>query len=631
MKPVFILIIIFSSFYLRAATFYVSSSTGNNNNNGLSAQFPFNSLDKLNTMSFLPGDSILFKSGDYFQGMLWIKGSGSFQQPIILDSYAGTVKPIINGNGYQAAILIYNNEHIFINNLEISNEGSHLDSSGNIKRLSGFGGLSNFWGSGKNVRFGVKVVADLLSLENFQLNNLYIHDIYPSPTDSLNNHKGYGIKFESLSDTSNSLYNTFSNIEITNNNITKTGHYGIWIKSLGLNGIDSIKNNKIEVRNCNFEYTGGSGFVPNKSSNVLVENCVFNHTGSDIDSRMWKRGSGMWPFDSKNVVAQNNKFMNAHGPQDSYGAHTDFGNENVVFQYNFSYNNEGGFVEILGDNINCGYRYNISVNDGYRVDPNNNQWDKKGKIFWVGNFCGNNQTRCPSTGTFIYNNTIFVNDTLNPEIYFWPNIGDVHVYNNLIYVGSNGNKIPTLISNTLNTLDISHNIFYDSSRINLDNDLLNNALFLNPQMMNSSILGVNNPMAYKVQTNSPAIGSGRLINGSTDTTNYLNNNGGKDYFGNSISNFDPPSIGAFNEELMNSINFFEDNSLTHFPSPTIDKVHLFFKDYNGLVETDIYDIKGQYIGHCDGEVISLINLKKGIYILKVKLEKEIKELRVLKL
>ena len=339
----------------------------------------------------------------------------------------------------------------------------------------------------------------------------------------------------------------------------------------------------------------------------------------------------MWPFDSKNVVAQNNKFMNAHGPQDSYGAHIDFGNENVVFQYNFSYNNEGGFVEILGDNINCGYRYNISVNDGYRVDPNNNQWDKKGKIFWVGNFCGNNQTRCPSTGTFIYNNTIFVNDTLNPEIYFWPNIGDVHVYNNLIYVGSNGNKIPTLISNTLNTLDISHNIFYDSSRINLDNDLLNNALFLNPQMMNSSILGVNNPMAYKVQTNSPAIGSGRLINGSTDTTNYLNNNGGKDYFGNSISNFDPPSIGAFNEELMNSINFFEDNSLTHFPSPTIDKVHLFFKDYNGLVETDIYDIKGQYIGHCDGEVISLINLKKGIYILKVKLEKEIKELRVLKL
>ena len=136
----------------------------------------------------------------------------------------------------------------------------------------------------------------------------------------------------------------------------------------------------------------------------------------------------MWPFDCKNIVAQNNKFMNAHGPMDSYGSHIDYGNENVVFQYNYSCNNEGGFAEILGDNINCGYRYNISVNDGYREDPNGTPWDKKGKIFWVSNFCGQNPIRCPNVGTFIYNNTVFVSDTLNPEIYFWPNIGDCLLY-----------------------------------------------------------------------------------------------------------------------------------------------------------------------------------------------------------
>ena len=89
----------------------------------------------------------------------------------------------------------------------------------------------------------------------------------------------------------------------------------------------------------------------------------------------------MWPFDCKNVIIQHNKFLNARGPMDSYGAHIDYGNENVVIQYNYSYNNEGGFAEILGDNINCGYRYNISVNDGYREDPNGISWNKKGKIF----------------------------------------------------------------------------------------------------------------------------------------------------------------------------------------------------------------------------------------------------------
>ena len=50
-----------------------------------------------------------------------------------------------------------------------------------------------------------------------------------------------------------------------------------------------------------------------------------------------------------------------------------------MFQYNYSYNNEGGFAEVLGDNINCGYRYNISVNDGYREDPDGVPWNKKGK------------------------------------------------------------------------------------------------------------------------------------------------------------------------------------------------------------------------------------------------------------
>ena len=559
MKRLFFLVFLFNlSFCIYSNTYFVSSSIGNDNNNGLSSQFPFQSIDKLNSLNFNPGDSILFKSGDSFNGMLWVKGSGTTLQPIVVNSYAGSAKPIINGDGYQSCILIYNNEHISINNLELTNENSYLDNFGNAKKLNGFGGLSNSWGSGRDVRFGVKIVGDTQSLTNFKMNDLYIHDIYPSPMDSAHIYKGYGIKLETTSNDSLVMYNTISNVDITNLNITRTGHYGIWVKSLGLSGIDSIKNTQITLKDCSFEYTGGSGFVPNKCDNILVENCIFNHTGSDIDSRMWKRGSGMWTFKCKNVVSQHNKFMNAHGPQDSYGCHIDYGNENVVYQYNFSYNNEGGFVEILGDNINCGYRYNISVNDGYRLDPNNAQWDKKGKIFWVSNFCGNSGIRCPSTGTFIYNNTVFVNDSLNPEIYFWPNIGDVHFYNNLVYVGSTGNEIPTLIQNTSNSLNISHNLFYDSSRINLDNDLLSNIIYENPLFLNPSLLGNNNPLVYKIRDTSQAANAGKLINGSTDSTDYLNNNGGRDYFGNSVSANHPSTIGAYNASSL-WVNVPDDN------------------------------------------------------------------------
>ena len=624
-------VLILSVLTAHTNSFYVSSSFGDDNNSGTSTQLPFKSIEKLNTLNFNSGDSVFFNSGDIFHGMFWLKGSGSSTNPIVIDSYGGLEKPIINGDGYQSCILIYNDEFISINNLELINNESHLDSIGNVKKLSGFGGESNSWGSGKNIRFGIKVVGDTKSLEHFKFNNLFIHDIYPSPTDLQYVHQGYGIKFETRSDASSSSYNLISNVDLTNLIITTTGHYGIWIKSLGLVGIDTIKNNQITVNNCTFEYTGGSGFVPNKSENVLVENCIFNNTGSDLDVRMWKRGSGMWPFDCKNVVAQHNKFMNAHGPQDSYGAHIDYGNENVVFQYNYSYNNEGGFVEILGDNINCGYRYNISVNDGYRIDPNNNQWDKKGKIFWVGNYCGSNTVRCPSSGTFIYNNTIFVNDTLSPEIYFWPNIGDVHVYNNLIYVGSYGEKIPTLIQNTSNTLDISHNLFYDSSRINLDDDLINNAIFGNPQLLNPSYEGVDNPMVYRVQNNSIVNGNGKLISGSSNSINYLENNGGKDYFGNSVSNISPPSIGAFNGGDLINLNNNISNNIKVYPTFTVAQVFLIIEDYYGIIETSIFDIKGKCFGKQFGSKLFFENFKNGIYFLDIKYGNSNYKTKVIKL
>ena len=114
----------------KAQVYYVSSSQGNDLNNGLSIQTPFQSLEKLNSMHFNAGDSIYFKSGDYWEGMFWINGSGSFSQPIVIDIYGGNNRPIINGFGYQASILIFNDEHIHINGLELYNSFSHLDSSG---------------------------------------------------------------------------------------------------------------------------------------------------------------------------------------------------------------------------------------------------------------------------------------------------------------------------------------------------------------------------------------------------------------------------------------------------------------------------------------------------------------------
>ena len=745
-KIILIILSLSTALCMRAQKYYVSSSLGNDLNNGLSIQTPFKSIEKLNSINFNPGDSIFFKSGDYWEGMFWLKGSGTLTEPIVVDVYGGNTKPIINGFGYQASVLIFNDQHIHINGLELYNSDDHFDSAstttisaqtpslfsngpnsswtnvytacvigdgnngaqqtfvinvtnlpsqganyrvartvanqnwyfapaqalslglntitvnsvsfdrtvkfqfsdggvefstitlngdsiyqGVAKKLSGFGGAENSWGSGKNVRFGIKVVASSKDLENFNFNDLYIHDIYPTPVNTNNIHLGYGIKFETQSDIASGSLNTISNVKVINSIISNTGHYGLWIKSLGLVGIDSVKNNQILVENCVFEHTGGSGFVPNKSKNVLVQDCIFNHTGSSIDQRMWKRGSGMWPFDCKNVVAQHNKFMNAHGPMDSYGSHIDYGNENVVFQYNYSCNNEGGFAEILGDNKNCGYRYNISVNDGYREDPNGTPWDKKGKIFWVSNYCGQNPIRCPSVGTFIYNNSVFVSDTLNPEIYFWPNVGDVHVYNNLIVTGQNGQTIPTLLENDPSDLYISHNLFFDSTRIDLDIELRNNAIYGDPLLLNTFYYGENNDEAYQVQSNSPAIGSGFLINGSTDSINYLQHNGGLDYFGNSVSHNLPSNIGAYNGSGAMNILEINKDKIKLYPSVTEGNVNISIEEYSGTIKTEIYTLSGDFIAVQYGNKLSFEKYKSGTYFCVITYANKSETLRIVKL
>ena len=114
----------------KAQVYYVSSSQGDDLNNGLSIQSPFKSIEKLNSMQFNAGDTIYFKSGDYWQGMFWIKSSRSSSHPIVIDVYGGNNKPIINGFGYQASILIFNNQNIHINGLELYNSCSHIDTAG---------------------------------------------------------------------------------------------------------------------------------------------------------------------------------------------------------------------------------------------------------------------------------------------------------------------------------------------------------------------------------------------------------------------------------------------------------------------------------------------------------------------
>ena len=84
-------------------------------------------------------------------GNVHLKGSGSPSQPIVVSAFGDEDldNPSIDGDGFQAAILIYNDSHITIEHLTLTNESSHLDENGVVKKLPTFLGETNDWGSGK--------------------------------------------------------------------------------------------------------------------------------------------------------------------------------------------------------------------------------------------------------------------------------------------------------------------------------------------------------------------------------------------------------------------------------------------------------------------------------------------------
>ncbi|HFR3727284.1 TPA: cell surface protein, partial [Streptococcus suis] len=88
-----------------------------------------------------------------------------------------------------------------------------------------------------------------------------------------------------------------------------------------------------------------------------------------------------------------NESFRTHGVQDGQGLDLDHVSNNSVMQYNYSHDNEGGFMLIMNwyEQTSPTVRYNISQND-------------KDKIFEL--------ARGGAQGTAIYNNTIFSDSKL---------------------------------------------------------------------------------------------------------------------------------------------------------------------------------------------------------------------------
>lgn len=398
-------------------TFYLNSITGNDSNDGKTPETAWKSLKRASLAEYTAGNKLLLCSGCTFSGKLELNAQGEAENPVIISSYTGengvTTLPVIDAKGYVAAISILNSKHLKISNLRLTSDaGEPVDPDA------------------ATIRYGVYIEANKpgeysgISLDGLEISGIFATENVDKDGQNPTSNMGYGIFVHMKTGEAK-----ISNISITNNLIERTGHTGIRV--FGHRDSNTYLDSLTIVNN-HLEHIGGPGMVPGMCENVLVRGNVVNYSGSDIDSRMHNRGSGIWPWTCNNVLIEKNKFMNAWGKMDSYGCHIDYNCNDVVVQYNLSMNNSGGFVEILGNNRNCSYRYNVSINDGYR-EKGKNGVVHDGKLLWTSGYVGQNPRKGPFN-SYIYNNTIFVKEEYDTRFSFAPTTNGLLIANNIFYI-----------------------------------------------------------------------------------------------------------------------------------------------------------------------------------------------------
>lgn len=74
----------------------------------------------------------------------------------------------------------------------------------------------------------------------------------------------------------------------------------------------------------------------------------------------------------------------------------------------------------------------------------------------------------------------------------------------------------------------------------------------------------------------------------------------------------------------------ENSSISIFPNPTKENINISVDNFNGNIQTEVFDLIGNRLQVTNETTISLRNYSKGIYILKVAYGDRVEEVKVIK-
>ncbi|MEZ5501805.1 MAG: right-handed parallel beta-helix repeat-containing protein [Halioglobus sp.] len=375
---------------------------------------PWNDFEAANSITLAAGDSILLRRGTTCDGMLKPQGSGTADNRILIGAYGEGPLPRIDANGTNtAALYIEDMSNTLVRDLELTNAGA-LDEP----------------------HRGVYLTALQTVVTNVEIRDLYIHDVTGLVKFSGTGKSGGAIIGKPLSPEAR-----FDGVLIENNQIEDVGRSGIFFTG------SSARNRPlatepwpeggtgIVIRGNNLKRLQGDAIVTLATSGAVIEDNVVsvgNLAGKDYTGPDRNCSAGIWAWNANNTLIQRNEvsgYRFGQSPTDGCdGTGFDIDNEQdgTVIQYNYSHDNEGGFVLLCSDDEPHGaqVRYNLSVDDGKVINAS------PCKFPTIGSF----------DGIRLYNNT-FVQPNPHTALELVPltklsNAGDFQFANNIVYATS---------------------------------------------------------------------------------------------------------------------------------------------------------------------------------------------------
>jgi hypothetical protein len=485
------------------ATFYVDSENGDDSADGMTPETAWKTLTKVNETQLIGGDRILLKAGSVFEDQaLSIKSGGTAENPIIIDMYDGDVvgaeageRPHIKGNGknsfeYQGNQISYglhikNASHVQVNNVEISNQGD-------TRKLS----------------VGLCVeAAGCGVMQGVHINNVYIHDVNGTYEEKTLPNGGL---YYVVSDHSNNT--RFDDIQVVNNIVKRVSRTGISVGMTsstdlwdGHGGIipqevlDAYGHTNVLIRNNYVEEAGGDAIVPMFSIKPVIEYNISNGASQNTKHTSMYN-AGIWPWRCEDAVFQYNECYGTILNGDGQAYDCDW-SRGTIYQYNYSHDNEGGFILICQSEVlDSIVRYNISQND-------------QRCLFLASN----------THNADVYNNTFYIGEGLDTEVV--EDVGGVATLKNNIFYNLGTSTTTTWGRN----FSYENNLYYGYDSTPEDSrKIIADPMFTDPGTGGTGVLGdsaIDTLGGYRLQEDSPAIDAGLEIE----------NNGGRDYFGTPLT------------------------------------------------------------------------------------------------